>query len=61
MFRSGRPSSGQLAETELQVQAEQQCSVRKNNTYSYIKIYVKYYKLHNIELLFDFVGFYIGN
>jgi len=49
MFRSFRPSSGHLTETYLKVRAVQLCSMGSHNTYSYIKIYVKYYKLHNIE------------
>jgi len=42
MFRSCRPSSGALTETELKVHAEQLRSMSSHNAYSYIKIYVKY-------------------
>ena len=57
MFRCGRPSSSHLTETELKVQAEQKCSVRSHNTYSYIKIYVRYYKLHNFGYFWTLGGF----
>jgi hypothetical protein len=40
MYQSCRPSSGHPTETELEVHAEELCSIRSHNTYSYIEIYV---------------------